>query len=132
MRFRDVRFRSKLLLLIGLFVIGFSAVFVFGALTLARVEVTAKRFHEERVEGNLYQEIVLDKDLVIWPSGPSRLAEPEVAIEQGTFSVLVFRVGEEWMAADIALLVEIGEMRPIHTIPHRTNEILSGLVNIRG
>ena len=61
-----------------------------------------------------------------------RLAEPEVAIEQGTVSVLVFRIGEEWMAADIALLVEIGEMRPIHTIPHRTNEILSGLVNIRG
>lgn len=64
MRFRDVRFRSKLLLLIGLFVVGFVAVFGFGAMTLARVQVTAKAFHEERVEGNLYQEIVLAKDLV--------------------------------------------------------------------
>lgn len=61
-----------------------------------------------------------------------RLAEPEIPVEQGTVSVLVFRIGEEWLAADIALLVEIGELRPIHTIPHRTNEILAGLVNIRG
>lgn len=61
-----------------------------------------------------------------------RLAEPEAVVEQGTVSVLVFRIGEEWLAADIALLVEIGELRPIHTIPHRTNEILIGLVNIRG
>lgn len=64
MRFRDVRFRTKLLLLIALFVIGFAAVFVVGSMTLARVQVTAKSFDEERVEGNLYQEIVLAKDLV--------------------------------------------------------------------
>ncbi len=64
MRFRDVRFRSKLLLLIGLFVIGFAAVYGFGAMTLARVQVTGKAFYEERVPGNLYQEIVLAKDLV--------------------------------------------------------------------
>ncbi|MFM9961434.1 MAG: methyl-accepting chemotaxis protein [Planctomycetaceae bacterium] len=64
MRFRDIRFHSKLQLLIGLFVIGFVAVFGLGAWTLARVQVTGKAFYEERVEGNLYQEIVLAKDLV--------------------------------------------------------------------
>ncbi len=61
-----------------------------------------------------------------------RLAEPESAIERGTISVLVFRVGDEWLAADIGLLVEIAELRPIHTIPHRSNSVLVGLVNIRG
>lgn len=61
-----------------------------------------------------------------------RLAEPETAIERGTISVLVFRVGDEWLAADIGLLVEIAELRPIHTIPHRSNSVLAGLVNIRG
>ena len=61
-----------------------------------------------------------------------RLAEPEAAIERGTISVLVFRVGDEWLAADIGLLVEIAELRPIHTIPHRSNSVLAGLVNIRG
>lgn len=61
-----------------------------------------------------------------------RLAEPEAAIERGTISVLVFRIGDEWLAADISLLVEIAELRPIHTIPHRSNSVLAGLVNIRG
>lgn len=61
-----------------------------------------------------------------------RLAEPEVAAERGTVAVLIFRVGEEWLATDISLLVEIAELRPIHTIPHRSNDVLAGLVNIRG
>ena len=61
-----------------------------------------------------------------------RLAEPEVVAERGTVSVLIFRVGEEWLAIDIGLLVEIGELRPIHTIPNRSNEVLVGLVSIRG
>ncbi len=61
-----------------------------------------------------------------------RLAEPEAAIERGTISVLVFRIGDEWLAADIGLLVEIAELRPIHKIPHRSNSVLAGLVNIRG
>ena len=61
-----------------------------------------------------------------------RLAEPEIVAERGTVSVLIFRVGEEWLAIDIGLLVEIGELRPIHTIPNRSNEVLVGLVSIRG
>ncbi|MFM9961437.1 MAG: chemotaxis protein CheW [Planctomycetaceae bacterium] len=61
-----------------------------------------------------------------------RLAEPEVVAERDTISVLIFRVGEEWLAFDIGLLVEIAEPRPIHTLPQRSNEILAGLVNIRG
>ena len=61
-----------------------------------------------------------------------RLAEPEIVAERGTVSVLIFRVGEEWLAIDIGLLIEIGELRPIHTIPNRSNEVLVGLVSIRG
>lgn len=61
-----------------------------------------------------------------------RLAEPDVVAELGTVSVLVFRVGDEWLAMEIPLLVEIAELRPIHTIPHRSNAVLAGLVNIRG
>ena len=83
MRFRDVRFRSKLLLLIGLFVVGFAAVFGFGTMTLSRVQVTAKAFYEERVEGNLYQEIVLAKDLVadILPS-PEYIVESYLVLHE--------------------------------------------------
>src|SRR5438093_9610263 len=64
MRFRDIRFRSKLLLLIGLFVIGFATVFSVGAVTLARVKVTEKTYGADRISGNLYQEVVLAEDLV--------------------------------------------------------------------
>lgn len=61
-----------------------------------------------------------------------QLAEPEVVAERGTVSVLIFRVGDEWLAIDTDLLVEIAELRPIHTIPGRSNEMLVGLVSIRG
>ncbi len=61
-----------------------------------------------------------------------RLAEPESVAAASTLPVLIFRVGEEWLAIDISLLIEIAEPRPIHTIPHRSNHILVGLVNIRG
>ena len=61
-----------------------------------------------------------------------RLSEPEAAVEGQTISVLVFRIGTEWLAADVSVLVEIAELRPIHTIPHRSNAVLAGMVNIRG
>lgn len=66
MRFRDVRFRSKLLLLIGLFVIGFVAVIGFGAATLSRVQVT----------GPIYTDIMLAQELVA-----DVLPPPQYAVE---------------------------------------------------
>lgn len=47
-------------------------------------------------------------------------------------SVLIFRLEEEWFALDISALNEILGNRPIHCIPHRSEKILAGLVNIRG
>ena len=63
MRFRDIPFRSKLLLLIGLFVVGLATVFLLGASTLSKVQVTGN-VYEQKMDGNIYQEIVLAKDLV--------------------------------------------------------------------
>ncbi len=61
-----------------------------------------------------------------------RVASPTPAMAQDQFSVLVFEVAGLWLAADIALLVEITEPRPIHRVPHRTNPVFLGVVNIRG
>ncbi|MHB8520992.1 MAG: chemotaxis protein CheW [Limisphaerales bacterium] len=55
---------------------------------------------------------------------------PEEIKEQ--VSVMVFRLGDEWLALPTQLFREIAENRPIHRIPHRTNKVLLGLVNIRG
>jgi chemotaxis-related protein WspD len=49
-----------------------------------------------------------------------------------TVAVVVFRLGEEWLAFDVAVVVEVAEPRAVHRIPHRSNELLTGIVNIRG
>lgn len=47
-------------------------------------------------------------------------------------SALVFRLGDEWFALNTAVVVEITQLRDIHSLPHATTTILKGLVNIRG
>ena len=47
-------------------------------------------------------------------------------------SVLIFRLGREWMAFPTRAIAEVTLSRPIHRIPHRSNAILIGLVNLRG
>lgn len=47
-------------------------------------------------------------------------------------SVLVFRIGKEWLAMPARCFAEVIERRTIHTLPHRTGEIVEGVVSIRG
>lgn len=54
------------------------------------------------------------------------------AKEAETESVMIFRVGKEWFALPTLVLDEIIELRPIHSLPHRRNSSLLGLVNVRG
>jgi chemotaxis-related protein WspD len=49
-----------------------------------------------------------------------------------THSALVFRVADEWLALPTAALRQIDDLRPIHSLPHRRNRVVLGLVNIRG
>jgi len=51
---------------------------------------------------------------------------------EDTFSVLIFRLGLEWLALPTHVCQEVAEMRPIHTLPHRSGPVLLGLANIRG
>ena len=46
--------------------------------------------------------------------------------------LLVFRIGDEWLALGIGVMEEVGETRPIHTLPHRREGVLLGVVNVRG
>jgi chemotaxis-related protein WspD len=61
-----------------------------------------------------------------------RLAQVEAAVSADVHSLLIFRVGAEWLALDVGWLVEVVEPRRIHRVPHRTDRLLLGLVNIRG
>jgi chemotaxis-related protein WspD len=60
------------------------------------------------------------------------LQTPEEETEADSVSMLIFRVAREWLSLPTTLLVEVTEMKPLHTIPHRRGGILEGLVNIRG
>jgi chemotaxis-related protein WspD len=52
--------------------------------------------------------------------------------ESSRSSVVVFRLGAEWLALPTWLLQEVAEQRPIHSLPHRRNGVVLGLTNIRG
>ena len=47
-------------------------------------------------------------------------------------SLLIFRLHREWLAFPTRSVVEVTATRPVHRIPHRSNEILIGMVNLRG
>lgn len=49
-----------------------------------------------------------------------------------TQAVIIFRLGVEWLALPANLFKEVTPPSVIHTIPHRTNKTLLGIVNIRG
>ncbi len=51
---------------------------------------------------------------------------------RNTLSVLVFRLGKEWLALPTVCFKEVTQRRPVHRIPHRSGKILQGLVNLNG
>jgi chemotaxis-related protein WspD len=63
-----------------------------------------------------------------------RLAAPIEEPSADLAGALIFRLGEEWLALPVRVLVEVTTPRPIHRVPlHRASRgFLAGLVNIRG
>lgn len=56
----------------------------------------------------------------------------KAAEESESLSLLVFRIGAEWLALPTTALREVSAVKPVHSLPHRTDSLLLGLVNIRG
>ena len=55
-------------------------------------------------------------------------------VDRGTTdaaSLLVFRLGREWLALALSVVAEVTDLRPVHRVPHRTNRVFSGLVSLR-
>lgn len=61
-----------------------------------------------------------------------RYARVEGTAEACAHSVLMFRLGDEWLGIDSRCVSEITRIETIHSIPHHTDSIVKGLVNIRG
>ncbi len=64
-----------------------------------------------------------------WTAHVAGLKQRAVAADS---SATLFRIGAEWLALDTALVQEVVEHRPMHSLPHRRLGIVLGLVNVRG
>lgn len=62
----------------------------------------------------------------------ARLAREKEVRRDGTTSVVIFRLAANWLALPTAVFREVIEPRVIRKIPHRSNDFLLGLVNVRG
>ncbi len=60
-----------------------------------------------------------------------RLAHPVDEGTEAVHSVLIFRIGEEWLGLPVHTMMEVTSLRPVHRVPYRGG-FLAGLVNIRG
>lgn len=47
-------------------------------------------------------------------------------------SIVVFRIGQEWLALSTFICKQVADKRHIHSIPHRRDKILLGMVNLQG
>jgi len=62
----------------------------------------------------------------------ARLAREKAERRDGKTSVVLFRIEQNWFALSTQVFREIVEPRTVRRIPHRSNSILMGLVNVRG
>ena len=60
------------------------------------------------------------------------VSAPRYVVESSIQSVVIFRLGLEWLALPTGIFQEVAELSRIHKLPHRLGGILSGLVNVRG
>jgi chemotaxis-related protein WspD len=52
--------------------------------------------------------------------------------EAETRSIVIFRIGSEWLALPTSVFVEVANLLPIHSLPHRQNAVVLGLASVRG
>jgi chemotaxis-related protein WspD len=78
--------------------------------------------------------LLLDRAL---PSGylsewTDRIADRHEYLQAGTQSVVIFRIGAEWLALPTSVFEEVAEDCPFHSLPHRAGHPAGGLVTVRG
>lgn len=49
-----------------------------------------------------------------------------------SLSIIYFRLGEEWFSLSTGYFVEVSQLKSVHHIPHHSNSIITGLVNVGG
>jgi chemotaxis-related protein WspD len=77
---------------------------------------------------------MLDRDLPLdYRAGWARhFAETRSDAAGDLASVLVFRIGAEWLALPTVVVDEVASQRIVHGLPQRRNGVVLGLANVRG
>ena len=77
----------------------------------------------------LLERPISEEDRSEWTVAFARPPEKKIETIRSAF---VFRAGGEWLGLPAGLIEEVVDMGKIHTLPHKSNNVLRGLVNIRG
>jgi chemotaxis-related protein WspD len=77
---------------------------------------------------------LLDRDI---PEGyldatTRHFAQEAASVARDTKSVVIFRIEDEWLALATTALMEICDLRTVHSLPHQRNPAVLGIVNVRG
>jgi len=62
----------------------------------------------------------------------SYFAQPKPAEDLETRSIVIFRIGSEWLALPTSVVTEVANLLPVHSLPHRQSGAVLGLANVRG
>jgi chemotaxis-related protein WspD len=62
----------------------------------------------------------------------AHFAREKTAVVRDNQSVLIFRLGAEWLALSTDAFQQVSELKTVHSLPHRRSNVVLGLVNIRG
>jgi chemotaxis-related protein WspD len=62
----------------------------------------------------------------------ARYAQPKALARPGARSVVIFRLGAEWLALPTAAFRSIAPPRRVHSLPHRRDGVVLGVANLRG
>ncbi|HLG56489.1 MAG TPA: chemotaxis protein CheW [Vicinamibacterales bacterium] len=68
-------------------------------------------------------------DIADWTG---HFARTKAVDEHDTQSVVIFRIGHEWLALPAPVVEEVADLRAVHSLPHRRGASVLGLTNVRG
>jgi len=60
------------------------------------------------------------------------MAAADTPVDRGAESIVIFRVGAEWLGLPTAVVGEVTRMVPVHSLPHRRRDVVLGVANVRG
>jgi chemotaxis-related protein WspD len=62
----------------------------------------------------------------------SHFAQPKTGEDLETRSIVIFRIGAEWLALPTPVVIEIANLLPVHSLPQRQSGAVLGVANVRG